>query len=122
MSDNKILFLDDEAEYVKTIGQFLENFGYKVILATTPSQALQSIRDDKPTFVFFDYKMPEMEGDAFFQQAKNIHKDAKYFLVSAYRNDATIEYFKKLGVTDVIMKPIDLSQFLEMLRRMDREG
>ncbi len=115
--DKTILVLDDEQECIDTLKKFLGEFGYNVVVALYPNHALDTLASRKPNFVLFDYKMPEMDGDEFLKKAKIISPKTKFVLMTAYRDDVTIERFKKLGVYEVMIKPIDLEKLLDMLEQ-----
>lgn len=111
----KILILDDEQDFIVTLKNFLKELNYNVAATMFPKHALEIIVKDKPDLVLFDYKLPDMDGDNFLKKAKEINTEAKYVLITAYRDDVIVDKFKKMGVEDVILKPIDLEKLLEKL-------
>ncbi|NQT22852.1 MAG: response regulator [Candidatus Omnitrophica bacterium] len=118
----KILLLDDETEYIASLQKFLQEFNYAVGSTISSKQALELIRDDKPDLVLFDYKSLDMDGDVFFKKAKEICPSIPYILVTAWNDPAILERFKKMGVTDIILKPIDLKNLLSKLQKILGEG
>lgn len=118
----KILILDDELEYLAALKDFLMQFDFLVEPAVYPNYALDLISKHKPEVVLFDYKLPDMDGDTFFKKAKEISDKTKYILITAYRDDAVIEKFKKMGVDDAIIKPINLEELLGKIQKILRES
>ena len=118
----KILLLDDETEYIASLQKFLQEFNYAVGSTISSKQALELIRDDKPDLVLFDYKSLGMDGDVFFKKAKEICPSIPYILVTAWNDPAILERFKKMGVTDIILKPIDLKNLLSKLQKILGKG
>ena len=114
---DSILILDDEEDCLRVLKDFLDKMGFQVILALQPKGALELVRKHRPALVFFDYKMPLFDGDKFLAEAKSICPQSKYVLMTAYRDDNTVERFTKMGVYDVMIKPIDLAKLLSIVRK-----
>lgn len=118
----KILILDDELEYVAALKDFLIQFDYLIEAAAFPQNALDIISKHKPEIVLFDYKLPDMDGDIFFKKAKKLSDKTKYILITAYRDDVVIEKFKKMGVDDAIIKPINLQELLDKIQSILKDN
>ena len=118
----KILILDDEQEYITSLRNFLREFKYTVGATMFPDHALELIKKEKPDLVLFDYKLPDMDGDAFLKKAKEISEKPVYVLITAYKDDAIMDKFKKIGVADIILKPIDLENLLSKLQKILGKG
>ena len=117
----KILILDDEGEYLVSLGNFLQEFKFAVCITMTTAQALEAIKKDKPDLVLFDYKLPDMDGDYFLKKAKELSPATSYILITAWNDPVVLERFKKMGVLDAILKPIDLEALLNSIRAIFKE-
>lgn len=121
--DKKILIVDDETEYLVALKKILHEFGYSVCITVSSAQALDIIKAEKPDLVLFDYKMPDMDGDAFLRKAKELSPSIPYLLITAWNDVSSLDRFKKLGVVDIILKPINLEDLLKKIQdilRMDK--
>ena len=114
--NKKILVLDDEQDYIQALKNFLKELKYNVKVTMFPKHALEIIEKDKPDVVLFDYKLPDMDGDEFFKKAAVLSRGTKYILITAYHDEATINRFRKMGVNEVILKPIDLEALLKAIQ------
>jgi len=112
----KILILDDEGEYLISLGNFLQEFKFAVCITMTTAQALDAIKKDKPDLVLFDYKLPDMDGDYFLKKAKELSPSTSYALITAWNDPIVLERFKKMGVADVVLKPINLEALLKSIK------
>lgn len=119
--NKKILILDDEQEYLVSLGNFLQEFKFAVCITMTTAQALDAIRKDKPDLVLFDYKLPDMDGDYFLKKAKELSPATSYILITAWNDPMILERFKKMGVIDVILKPISLEALLKSIKTILKE-
>ena len=117
----KILILDDEGEYLVSLGNFLQEFKFSVCITMTTVQALDAIKKDKPDLVLFDYKLPDMDGDYFLKKAKELNPSASYILITAWNDPIVLERFKKMGVTDAVLKPINLEALLKSIKTILKE-
>ncbi len=113
----KILVLDDEIEFVTEMTKFLRLMNYQVEMTTLPAHALDIIKEVKPEVVIFDYKMPEMDGDAFLKAAKEISPQTQYILITGYRDNAMIQRLKTMGTDEILLKPVDLQALLKILEK-----
>lgn len=118
---NKILILDDESEYLVSLGNFLQEFKFAVCITMTTAQALDAIKKDKPDLVLFDYKLPDMDGDYFLKKAKELSPSTSYILITAWNEPVVLERFKKMGVTDIVLKPINLEALLKSIKSIFKE-
>ncbi len=114
----KILILDDETEYITALQDFLKEFGYAVCATISSNQALDIIKKEKPNLVLFDYKSFDMNGDTFLTQAKEIDPAIPYILITAWNDQAILDKFRKLGVTGIFLKPIELEALFKEIQKL----
>lgn len=112
----KILIVDDEQEYLTAIKKFLSEFNYSISDTVSSRQALEIIKKEKPDLVLFDYKVPDMDGEEFFKKAKELAPSIPYFLITAWNEATILDRFKKLGVNEIMLKPINLEELLKKIQ------
>lgn len=59
---DKILIIEDEANIRKLIAVNLKARGYQVIEAEDGQEGLEKLRDDLPSMLLLDIKLPDMSG------------------------------------------------------------
>lgn len=85
MSSATILVVDDEPEVRAVVAEFLEDFGYRVLLADGGAQALALLRDNPGIgLLLSDIRMPEMSGIELAEMATSQHPAIKVILMSGY--------------------------------------
>ncbi len=57
-----LLFVDDEALFLRLMREFFEMRGHKVVTADNGYEALSKVKDLRPAAVFLDIRMPGMDG------------------------------------------------------------
>jgi CheY-like chemotaxis protein len=61
----KILVIDDDQFFPKTLGGALPADKYTVIYAENGEMGLEKLKEEKPNLVILDLMMPKMDGTAF---------------------------------------------------------
>jgi len=59
----KILLVDDSPSIIAMESEFLKELGLEIITASTGTEALRKITQEKPVLVFLDLMLPELNGD-----------------------------------------------------------
>jgi CheY-like chemotaxis protein len=62
MEDFKVLVVDDEEDFVKTLSERMEMRDLKPDVAMNGEQALQKVQKEEPPVMILDLKMPGMDG------------------------------------------------------------
>ncbi len=102
----KILLIDDDEFIRESLGFFFEDAGIKVLALETAEEGLEQIRKDRFDVVISDYKLPGIDGIAFFRQIDLLGYTPVKFLITAYNNRDIQILALENGVRRVIPKPI----------------
>jgi DNA-binding NtrC family response regulator len=114
----KVLLVDDEEDFIKTLAQRLEMRGLKVTGATRGEEAVDLA--DKQNFdaIVIDLAMPGMDGLETLKRIKESHPDAEIIMLSGQGTiKASIEAMK-LGAEDFLEKPVDMQELLQKIDEM----
>lgn len=107
-----ILIVDDTPKNIQVLGKTLHDIGYNVSIATSGSQALDSVKKEKPDLILLDIQMPEMDG---FEVCKILKRNSDtkgipiIFLTAVTDSDKIVEGFE-LGAVDYITKPFNSAE------------
>lgn len=70
---SRLLFIDDDIDFLEIMILFFEKNGYEVETATTPEAGLQKVKKNRPDLIVLDVMMPnDFEG---FEVARKIRED-----------------------------------------------
>lgn len=83
MPTKRILVVNDEADINTTIRKVLEDKGFKVDCYEDPHLALENFKLQYYDLVLVDYKMPHMNGFAFYKEVKAIDPNVKTCFLTA---------------------------------------
>ena len=86
MPGPKLVAIDDEIEFTKTIDQFFSARGYEVHVALTGTSGLELVNYHDPQVVLVDLKLPGMDGDELLQRIRRDHPKIKVIVITAYND------------------------------------
>jgi CheY-like chemotaxis protein len=109
-----ILIVDDEEAVGYVFERYLAIKGYRVSVAYSGAQALESFAADRPDLVITDYKMPGMNGDELLRRLRALHPELPAVMISAN----PIEVGPTLAQVKFFPKPVSLETLVEHLETL----
>jgi CheY-like chemotaxis protein len=118
--DEYILFVDDEPEITFMGKKMLENLGYKVSISSNSTSALEEFKKepDRYSLLVTDQSMPDISGTELAAMMKEIRPELKVIIITGYSENLSDEILFQSGVSEVILKPMKLDDFSEVIRRV----
>lgn len=107
-SGMNILVIDDEPAVADVIAEALRDEGNHVTVAGSGAEGLQMIAETPPDAVFLDIVMPGMDGIEVLRRIRAVYPDLPVIILSGWASPAQIASARRLGVTDVLQKPVAL--------------
>jgi len=101
----KILVVDDEDIIRESLRDWLENAGYKVVIAGSGEEALRIIKQKKIKIMLADLVMPGIDGIELMKEARKIVPTISTVIITAYGSIQTAISAIKEGAYDYIEKP-----------------
>ncbi len=117
----KILLVEDNNESRNYLETFLRKIGHSVITSNNGIEALENFETQVFDLVLTEIQMPEMTGIELLRKI-SVYKDKRDFDVLIFTGsgdmESAIESFR-LGVTDYLLKPIDIKILADILKRLE---
>ncbi|HIF6319233.1 TPA: response regulator, partial [Raoultella ornithinolytica] len=101
-----ILIVEDEAVFRSLLHSWLTSLGATTVQAGDGVEALQKMAESKPDLMICDISMPRMNGLELVEQLRNRGEKLPILMISATENMADIAKALRLGVQDVLLKPV----------------
>jgi CheY-like chemotaxis protein len=116
----RLLFIDDEQILGKAVKEGLRYLGYRVVTRTSSIEALDLFRKHPDQFdlVITDIIMPVMSGDRLAQEMLKIRHNIPVILCTGYSEQMTEEKAKELGAQELIMKPMEIRDLAQTIRKV----
>ena len=113
----RILIVDDEAPLMTALCRTLQDAGLDPVGFTSPSLALEAIKDDKFEVLLTDLMMPEMDGISLVSAAIAIDPNLACVIMTGHGTITTAVEAMKVGALDYILKPFKASTALPIIER-----
>jgi uncharacterized protein (TIGR02266 family) len=118
-SKKKILFADDVKLFVELEKTFFNRDESDLLVAYDGNQALEIAKQERPSLIFMDLHMPEMDGDECCSILKGDpkYRDIPVVMVTHGGRDEDLDRCKSAGCDEAIFKPISRHSFLAVAGR-----
>jgi len=111
----RILLIDDDEWIRDSLRLFFDEEGCKLVGLANAEEALQALARETYDIIISDYKLPGMDGLNFFRLTAKSHPTAMKILITAYGSDELFREASKLGVQDMIQKPLTVENIEKSL-------
>jgi PAS domain S-box-containing protein len=120
----RILLVDDEVVICRMEHAMLSTLGYQVTALSSSVDSLEAFRahPDDYDLVITDMTMPNMTGSELAQRIMRIRSDVPIILCTGFSELINEEKAKSLGIRGFIMKPVDMKNLANTVRRVLDEG
>ena len=118
--DATILIVDDESLLLNIKREYLEDMGYSVVTMENPVDAIKTIRlnPEKFDLVITDLTMPQMTGDNLAREIKKALPEMPIIMCTGFDSTGDLDRLKKMGISHLLMKPINLLELDNVIRKM----
>lgn len=121
MQGATVLVVDDDPSIRSVLAQFLEDEGYRPVLAANGREAIASLDPSAqlPDVMLLDLLMPDTDGYGVLDHLRrNLLQEFPVLIFSAQRPDASIHRALDAELRDFIAKPFELDELLIRLQRL----
>jgi two-component system alkaline phosphatase synthesis response regulator PhoP len=123
----RILVVDDDREIVRVVRDYLEQAGFRVLLAHDGETALHIVRREHPSLVVLDLMLPDRDGwdiTRIIRADENLRR-TPIIMLTARSDDTDKIVGLELGADDYVTKPFNprevVARVRSVLRRLNQE-
>jgi DNA-binding NtrC family response regulator len=113
----KVLLVDDEEDYVRTMAERMEMREVGSDVALTGEDALSALEEDIPDVMVLDLKMPGMGGMEVLERVRKEYPQIQVIILTGHGSDAEEVEARRLGAFDYLQKPVDINDLMERVRK-----
>jgi DNA-binding NtrC family response regulator len=121
IEEMSVLVVDDNVSLLVTMSLILRRVGYSVMTAKSGKEAVECVKQNNVHIIFMDIKMPHKNGVDVYKELKKMIPEVPVVMMTAYTQNELIQEGINAGVYDVLYKPLDMDQVIDIIRKVDRE-
>ncbi|MFZ5774529.1 MAG: response regulator [Thermodesulfobacteriota bacterium] len=116
MEDIKILLVDDEEDFVRTLSERLNLRDLSSQTAMSGQEALDQVGDRLPDIMVLDLRMPGIDGMEVLRRTRKHYPHIQVIILTGHGNDLDEAEARRLGVFDYLKKPVDIELLVDRIR------
>ncbi|MFK7061371.1 ATP-binding protein [Flavobacterium oreochromis] len=114
-SDFKILLAEDNKINQIVTEKILQSFGYQVVIANNGLETIEACKKEIFDIILLDINMPIYDGYEAATQIRNLNITTPIIALTAFDKFEIFDKCKNAGMNDVLVKPFEKEELLEML-------
>ncbi len=115
MKEMKILLVDDEEEFVKTLSERIEMRNVKSDVALNGEEALKIMDEDLPDVMVLDLKMPGIDGLEVLRRTKKAYPGVQIIMLTGHGSEKDEKEARRLGVFEYLQKPVEFEKLMRTI-------
>lgn len=117
-----LLLVEDNTDFRTVLQRRFEQMGYQVLTAPDGVRGLQVVMDSAPDLILLDLNMPYRDGLETLRLIRSVKPEMKVMILTAVMDDPAQAEARKLGVTDILFKPVSIQDLAAAVRRALGQG
>jgi len=113
----KILLVDDEEKFVRTLSERMQIREVGSDIALDGEQALKQLKEKQPDVMVLDLKMPGMDGMEVLRRVKDAYPDVQVIMLTGHGSEKDEEEARKLGAFEYLQKPVEIDELMKHVKR-----
>jgi two-component system nitrogen regulation response regulator NtrX len=118
MRNELILVIDDEKNICRSMEIILSSEGYRVKIAGSAKEGVESFQKNKPGVVFLDVKLPDKDGLDLLKEIKETYPQTEVIMISGHATLSMAVEATKSGAYDFLEKPLIKEKILLTLKHL----
>jgi DNA-binding NtrC family response regulator len=112
-----LLIVDDETEFLNSIGRRLSVRGFNIFTADCGEKALECAQNNPIDIAVVDLKMPGIDGETTLKRLKSQHKWMEIIILTGHGSVASAVGCIESGAYSYLEKPCEMGKLLEVLAK-----
>ncbi len=116
MKEFKVLMVDDEEEFVRTLDERVKMRNLDSNVALSGEEALDILAKDAPDVMLLDLKMPGMDGMEVLRRAREAYPGVQVVMLTGHGSEKDEAEARRLGVFEYLRKPVPIEKLMKVLK------
>lgn len=103
-----VMIIEDEQFLRTSLADYLEDFGYTTVTASSAEEGLQKLQSLTPDVCIVDMRLPDMNGNTFILHAHQMNPAISFLIFTGSVEYNLPESLRSIGLTsdDILFKPL----------------
>lgn len=121
MLENMRLLLVEDDEFQRSeLSQYLNRRVKKIYLAKNGEEGFLKYQDLKPDVIITDLRMPKLDGLGLLKKIRKEDRITPVIIISAMNDKETILNSLEFGISNYLVKPVDVKELMEVLTQTSK--
>lgn len=116
MKEFKVLMVDDEEDFVRTLDERMKMRNLDSNVALSGEQALEILEKEVPDVMLLDLKMPGMDGMEVLKRAREAFPGVQVVMLTGHGSEQDEAEARRLGVFEYLRKPVPIENLMKVLK------
>lgn len=112
----RVLLVDDEEEFVKTLSERLQMRDVDSKTAFNGEQAMEYVSNEEPDVIVLDLKMPGIHGLEVLKWIKEFHPAVQVIVLTGHGSESDEGKAQELGAFEYVKKPVETESLLKKIK------
>jgi CheY-like chemotaxis protein len=116
MKEFKVLMVDDEEDFVRTLAERMKMRDLDSDVALNGEEALQIVEGQIPDVMVLDLKMPGIDGMEVLRRVRKSYPEVQVVVLSGHGSDKDEHEAHRLGAFAYLRKPVEIESLIRTLK------
>ncbi|MGB6064369.1 MAG: response regulator [Desulfomonilaceae bacterium] len=116
MKEFKVLMVDDEEDFVKTLAERMQMRDLDSEVALSGEAALQVVEEQIPDVMVLDLKMPGIDGMEVLRRVRTAYPQVQVVILTGHGSEKDEAEARRLGAFAYLQKPVDIEKLMVTLK------
>ncbi len=121
MQEYKLLVVDDEEDFVRSLVERLQTRKMKAEIALSGEEALSKAGIEEPEVMVLDLKMPGMDGLEVLQRIKMAYPTTQVIILTGFSSHETRKQAQQRGAFAYLEKPVEVPMLIETVQSAHKQ-
>ena len=112
-----MLYIEDDLEIQKCLGEFLERYTSNLYLAQSAEEGMALYKKTSPNIILLDINLPGKSGIDFAKELRKIDHNTRIIISTAYTDNEFLLTAVELELTRYLVKPVTSMELMEALSK-----
>lgn len=117
MKNLTLLYIEDDPEIQKCLGEFLERYTSNLHLAQSAEEGMSLYEEIEPDIILLDINLPGKSGIDFARELRKDDHDTRIIISTAYTDNEFLLTAVELELTRYLVKPVTSMELMEALSK-----